>query len=72
MQNYTDVPEVGDFSDLAHVFAVPYAEVATLDNRMRDYCSRASRNLARLGIATDYRDRLCSNITDLLTKYRQP
>ncbi len=69
MGNYGDVPEVGDFSDLAHVFAVPYIEMATLDNRMRDYCSRASRLLVRLGLTVDYRDRLCFDLADLMQKY---
>lgn len=69
MGNYGDVPEVGDFSDLAHVFAVPYVEMATLDNRMRDYCSRASRRLVKLGLAVDYRERLYSDLGDLMCKH---
>jgi hypothetical protein len=67
MGNYDDIPEVGDFSDLAHVTAVPYCEAATLDNRMRDYCSRASRRLGRLG-APDYRQRLYRNLNDLMRR----
>jgi hypothetical protein len=69
MRNYGDVPEVGDFSDLAHVIAVPYVEMATLDNRMRDYCSRAARNLVRLGLAVNYCDRLHSDLAGLMQKY---
>lgn len=69
MRNYGDVPEVGDFSDLAHVFAVPYVETATLDNRMRDYCSRAAHHLIRLGLTIDYRDKLCRNLGDMMSRF---
>lgn len=68
MSNYEDVPEVGDFSDLAHVSAVPYVEVATLDNRMREYCSRAARRLVRVGLAVDYRERLYRDLASLIDK----
>lgn len=69
MSNYGDVPEVGDFSDLAHVFVVPYAEAVTLDNRMRDYCARASRRLARLGVPVDYRERLYQDLGDVMRRH---
>jgi hypothetical protein len=68
MGNYGDVPEVGDFSDLAHIFAVPYADATTLDNRMRDYCFRAARRLVKMGTAVDYRERLYRNLADLMLK----
>ena len=63
--NYTDVPETADFSDLAHVFAIPYVDAATLDNRMRNYCRIASRKIVRMGGTINYGDRLRRNITDL-------
>jgi hypothetical protein len=50
---WVGAPEVGDFVDLNHVFAVPYVEAATLDNRMRQYCSRAARRLVRVGLPVD-------------------
>lgn len=68
MGNYGDVPEVGDFSDLNHVFAIPYVDAATLDNRMRDYCSRAAHHLVRLGLKVDYRDKLYSGLAGLMAK----
>jgi hypothetical protein len=69
MKNYEDVPEVGDSSDLAHIIAVPYVEAATVDNRMREYSSQAARHLIRLGLAVDYRHRLCSDLANLTRKH---
>jgi hypothetical protein len=69
MANYGDVPEAADFSDLAHVCAVPYVDVATLDRRRHDYCCRASRSLARLAASVNYDDRLAHNIADIQRRY---
>ena len=66
MANYEDIPETGDFSDLAHIFAVPYVEAATLDRRMRHYCGIASRKILRFGAEVDYRDRLFHNLAAIL------
>jgi hypothetical protein len=68
MSNYKDVPEVGDFSDLAHVSAVPYVEAATLDNRMREYCSRAAKRLVRVGLTVDYQERLYRNLAAIMER----
>jgi hypothetical protein len=69
MANYDDVPEAGDFSDFAHVCAVPYAGAATLDRRMRHYCGIASRKLARLGAAFHYGDRLAQDLAALIRRH---
>jgi len=66
MRNYADVPEVGDFVDLNLIFAVPYVDAATLDNRMREYCSQAARSLTRLGLAVDYSDRLYRDLASVM------
>lgn len=68
MRNHTDVPEVGDFVDLNFIFAVPYVDAITLDNRIREYCSQAARGLMRLGLAVDYRDRLYRNLSEVIQK----
>jgi hypothetical protein len=68
MANYGDVPEVGDFSDLAHVFSVPYVEAAILDDRMRNYCSQASQRLSTLATPIDYRPRLYRDVGDLMQR----
>ena len=68
MRNYTDVPEVGDFVDLNFIFAVPYVDAITLDNRIREYCSQAARSLMRLGLAVDYRVRLYRNLSEVMQK----
>jgi hypothetical protein len=58
MANYGDIPETSDFSDLAHIFAIPYVDMATLDRRMKHYCEIASRNLSRLGAGTNWSGRV--------------
>jgi hypothetical protein len=68
MRNHTDVPEVGDFVDLNLIFAVPYVDAITLDNRIREYCSQAARSLMRVGLAVDYRDRLYRDLPSLIQK----
>ncbi len=68
MMNYTDIPETADFSDLAHVFAIPYVEEATLDNRMRHYCTIASRKMLKFGAAYNYRDRLYEDVAVLIQR----
>jgi hypothetical protein len=68
MRNYTDVPEVGDFVDLNLIFAVPYVDAATLDNRMREYCSQAAGSLMRLGLVVDYRKRLYPDLREVMQK----
>ncbi len=66
LSNCDDIPEVGDFSDLATIFAVPYVDAATLDNRMRGYCDQASGHLFKLGLPLDYRQRLYSDLSALI------
>ena len=68
MRNYADVPEVGDFVDLNFIFAVPYVDAITLDNRIREYCSQAARGLLRVGLAVDYRQRLYRNFADIMER----
>jgi len=68
MRNYDDVPEVGDFVDLNLIFAVPYVDAVTLDNRMREYCSQAARSLMRVGLAVDYRKRLYPDLREIIQK----
>ncbi|MGA3326778.1 MAG: hypothetical protein ABSF45_20120 [Terriglobia bacterium] len=69
MGNYTDIPETADFSDLAHISALPYVEVATMDRRMTHYCGVASRKIVTFGGGVNYADRLCRDITDLMQQY---
>jgi hypothetical protein len=66
--NYNDVPDVGDFSDFAQVFAVPYVDAATLDNRIRDYCRIASRKIIRMGGPCNYSERICRDVTEVMNK----
>jgi hypothetical protein len=68
MANYGDIPETGDFSDLAHISAVPYVDAVTLDRRMRHYCGLAAQTVSGLGGANNYGDRLFEDLADLMRK----
>jgi len=68
MANHTDDPETGDFSDLAQAAAIPYADAATLDRRMRGYCQGASRKLVRLGCTSNYADRVYSDLGEFMKR----
>jgi hypothetical protein len=68
MMNLDDQFEVGDFVDLNLIFAVPYVDAATLDNRMREYCSRAAKRLLRYGLTVDYRQRLYRNLAAIMER----
>lgn len=53
-------------TDLTHVYFLPYVAAGTLDKQWRDYCHRAARRLARVGIELPYANRLHANIADML------
>jgi hypothetical protein len=61
MENLNDVPESADFSDLAHVYALPYVQSATLDRRMRHYCRIASERMLARGGLIRYSERVYDN-----------
>lgn len=69
MENYEDVPEAADFADLAHVFAVPYVDAATLDRRMRHYCTVGSREMIRPGAAINYSERVYNNMAAFIQQH---
>ena len=66
MQNYTDIPERGDFADLAHIGLIPYVDAATLDRRMRNYCNFAARELSKAGATVDYAGRVYEDLHDFM------
>lgn len=69
MENYGDIPETGDFSDLAHICAIPYVDAATLDRRMRQYCTVAARRMIDAGAVVNYSDRVYANVTALMQRH---
>jgi hypothetical protein len=68
MQNVNDIPEAGDFSDLAHVYAVPYVQAATLDRRMRHYLRIASERLLARGGLINYSERVYENLVMFIAR----
>jgi hypothetical protein len=72
MENVGDIPEAADFSDLAHVYAVPYVDAATLDKRMRHYCRIASKRIQLRKNTIDYSNRIFINLEDLMNHHSHP
>jgi hypothetical protein len=68
LRNYNDLAQVGDFSDLAQMSAVPYAQAVTLDNRMRHYCSQATKLLMKTGLTVDYREALYRDLNEVMQR----
>lgn len=68
LSNKGDIPEASDFSDLAHVFVLPYVDAATLDRRMRHYVRTAAQKMLRPGAEIDIGARVYENLTDIVTK----
>ncbi len=66
MENLNDVPEAGDFSDLAHVYALPYVESATLDRRMRHYVRIGSECVLARGGLVNYTERVYENLATFI------
>jgi hypothetical protein len=70
MENYADLPEASDFSDLAHVYAIPYVDAGTLDRRMRHYCAIGARRMVQSGGAVDYGTRLFRDLNAVIIRQR--
>jgi len=66
LENYEDIPQVGDFTDLAIIRAIPYVDAATLDRRMRAYCAIAAQRMRGAGAAHNYGDRVYANTPALV------
>jgi hypothetical protein len=66
MENLNDVPEAGDFSDLAHVYALPYVDSTTLDRRMRHYVRIGSERLVARDGLVNYSERVYENLATFI------
>jgi hypothetical protein len=66
IENKTDIPETADFSDLAHVHAIPYVDLATLDRRMQHYCTVASLKICKGGSSINYSNRITKDLRTLM------
>ena len=66
LENLNDVPEAGDFSDLAHVYALPYVQSATLDRKMRHYVRIGAERLLTRGGLINYSERVYENLATFI------
>lgn len=63
LKNLGDMPKDGDIPDFGHIGCIPYIDLITLDNRMRNYVRQACpSNIA------DYESRLCENWVEVISK----
>ena len=58
-ERYSDA---ADFSDIAHVYAIPHVESATLDRRMRHYVRTGSQRLLSRGGLVNYSERVYESL----------
>jgi len=66
VRNKGDKPKRGDIPDLAHVPALPYVDLATMDKRMVSYVTQASKILKQLNPQIHYESKLFKDFAALL------
>ena len=66
MNDRTKTVTANDFSDLAHVEAVPYVDAITMDRRTADLCRRVSKRLSRDHPRIGYEERIFPSLKELL------
>jgi hypothetical protein len=57
---------VNGLQDLIHVYFLPYVAAATLDKQWREYCRRATRRLAKIGVHLPYVANLYADTAELM------
>jgi len=67
--NITDKPKPSDMSDFNHLFALPYVDAATLDNRMLGYVTGATAEWSEGTVAACFRG--AAEIAAQLRSWRQ-
>jgi len=65
LKNLGDKPKAGDFADREQIQCIPYADIVTIDRRMRSYVSQACD-----GAGLPYRGRLYANLSEALIALR--
>jgi hypothetical protein len=66
LANPGDIPLDSDIPDVAHVFAIPYAEAATIDRRMMHYFQTITKRLQKINPAIEYGRYTYRSIDDLM------
>ena len=66
MNNPTEKVSTNDIFDQAHVLAVPYVDVITMDRNTADLCRRVSRRLKKSYPAINYEERIFTSLKELL------
>ena len=59
----------GDIADFAHLAAVPYVHVATVDKRIADLATKASKKLGRNDTRADFSGKLFKNVDEILSRF---
>lgn len=66
MANPGDIPLDSDIPDIAHIFAIPYAEAATIDRRIMNYFLMVTKRLKKINPAIRYDEYTHRSIGDLM------
>jgi len=72
LANLGDDPKNSDIPDFAHLSAIPYVDLATLDRRMIHYCAAVVRKLQGQGLKTDYARYVYPSLSHLLKGAPKP
>ncbi len=62
LKNITDIPNDSDMGDHAHITALPYVDVMTLDRRMHGYVCQVSKELS-----TEYNEKIFRSFEEILS-----
>lgn len=63
LRNTGDIPRDNDFEDFAHIGCLPYVDLITLDNRMRDYVARVDQ-----ATGSTYQHQVCKDAKEILAR----
>ena len=64
--NLSDIPKNGDIPDMAHIAALPYVDLLTLDRRMMNYATHVGAKLLKNISAPPYQTRLFRSLAEML------
>jgi hypothetical protein len=58
----------GDIADFAHIAAIPYADLSTVDKRISDLVSKAFQKLRKNDVRADLSSRVFTKLDDVLAR----
>jgi len=59
----------GDIADFAHLAAVPYVEIATVDKRIADLAKKACRKIGKAQARADFSSSIVTSIQEVVSRF---